>query len=104
MRRWMDEQTNGFGIQTVYSPDDSMFSSGVKKSSHFMEFGINSSSLLPSSNRFLERPAMLFILLFGHLYLANGEGQAILRQVCAPSLSHTHIPPHLRPWLNVAKH
>ena len=55
MRRWMDEQTNGFGIQIVYSPDDSMYSSGGEKPSHFMEFGINSSSLLLSSNTLISR-------------------------------------------------
>lgn len=46
MDRWMNRQM-AFGIQTVRSPDDL---SGREKSSHFMKFRVNSSSLLLSSN------------------------------------------------------
>lgn len=97
MRRWMDEQTNGFGIQIVYSPDDSMYSSGGEKPSHFMEFGINSSSLLLSSNTLISRETChvaqftFWSSVFGK-WGRSGDSPAGL---CTLSLSHTHTPTSL---------
>lgn len=89
----MDEQTNGFGIQTLYAPNDSIYSSGGEKSSHFMELGINSSSLLLSSNTLISRETC-HLAQFTFWLSVSGKwgrsGDPPSGFVYPLSLSHTH--------------
>lgn len=89
----MDEQTNGFGIQTVYSPDDSMYSSGGEKS-HFYEVWNKQQVFAVESNTLISRETchVAQFTFWSSEFDKWGRSGDPLAALCTLSLSYTHTP------------